>query len=70
MPGDIVICDPDEKVKDGDMAIVKLEEGYTLKTVRFQDGYIKLEPANRGFKPIAASLIDIVAKVIYIIKKC
>jgi SOS-response transcriptional repressor LexA len=70
VPGDIIICDPDQEVEDGDMGIVKLEEGYTLKTVRFQDGYVKLEPANKGFKPIAASRIEIVAKVIYIIKKC
>ncbi len=70
VPGDIIICDPDQEVKDGDMAIVKLEAGYTLKTVRFQHGYIKLEPANKGFRPIAASKIETVAKVIYIIKKC
>ena len=70
VPGDIIICDPDAEVKDGDMAIVKLEEGYTLKSVHFEDGYVRLDPANRGFKPIEASRLEIVAKVIYIIKKC
>ena len=70
VPGNIIICDPDAEVKDGDMAIVKVEEGYTLKSVHFEDGYVKLEPANKGFKPIEASRLEIVAKVIYIIKKC
>ena len=69
-PGDIIICDPDAKVRNGDMAIVKLEDGYTLKRIRFRKGYVKLEPANSGFKPIETSKLRIVARVIYIIKQC
>jgi SOS-response transcriptional repressor LexA len=69
VPGDIIICDPDVKVNDGDMAIVKLKEGFTLKRVYFKDGYVKLKPANRGFRPIETSKLEITAKVIYIIKK-
>jgi len=68
-PGDIIICDPDAQVKDGDMAIVKVENGATLKRIRFGDGYASLESANKGFKPMETSRLQIVAKVIYIIKK-
>ncbi len=69
MPGDIIICDPDTEAKNGDMAIVRTEGGATLKRLYFQDGYVKLQPANKGFKPIETSKFKIVAKVIYIIKK-
>jgi len=69
MPDDIIVCDPDEKVMDGDMAIVKLKDGFTLKHVYFKDGYVRLQPANRGFKPIETPRIQVVAKVIYLIKK-
>lgn len=69
VPGDIIICDPDAQVKDGDMAIVKLEDGATLKRIRFGDGYASLESANKGFKPMETSRLQIVAKVIYVIKK-
>jgi len=69
MPGDIIICDPDAEVKDGDMAIVRTKDGATLKRLYFQDGYVSLKPANKGFKPIETSTLKIVAKVIYIIKK-
>ncbi len=69
MPGDIVICDPDAQVRDGDMAIVKVEGGATLKRLHFQDGYASLESANKGFGPMETSRLQIVAKVIYIIKK-
>ena len=69
-PGDIIICDPDSKVKSGDMAIVKVKEGFTLKRVHFKDGYVKLEPGNKGFKPVETSRLKIVARVIYIIKQC
>jgi len=70
VPGDIVICDPDAEVKNGDLAIVRTADGATLKRVYFKDGYAKLEPGNKGFKPVEASKLQVVAKVIYIIKKC
>jgi len=70
VPGDIIICDPDAEAKDGDLAIVKVGDGFTLKRLYFKDGYVELEPANKGFKPIETSELQIVAKVIYIIKKC
>ena len=69
MPGDIIICDPGAEAKDGDMAIVRTEDGATLKRLYFQDGYVKLQPANKGFKPIETSKLKVVARVIYIIKK-
>jgi len=69
LPDDIIICDPDEKVSNGDMVIVKLDDGFTLKRIHFKDGYVRLEPANSGFKPIETSRIEIVARVIYVIKK-
>ena len=69
VPGDIIICDPDAEIKDGDMNIVRLEGGATLKRTHFEDGYVRLEPANSGFEPIETSSLQIVAKVIYIIKK-
>ena len=69
VPGDIIICDPDAQVNDGDMAIVKVENGATLKRVHFKDGYAKLDSANKGFGSMETSSIQIVAKVIYIVKK-
>ena len=69
VPGDIIICDQDVQVKDGDMAIVKVENGATLKRLHFEDGYAKLNSANKGFGPMETSRLQIVAKVIYIIKK-
>ena len=70
VPGDIVICDPDAEVKNGDMAIVRTERGATLKRLHLKDGYAELEPGNKGFKPIETSRLQVVAKVIYVIKKC
>jgi len=69
VPGDIIICDPDAKVRNGDMAVVRLDDGYTLKRLYYKKGYVRLEPANKGFKPIETSRLQIIAKVVYIIKK-
>ena len=69
-PGDIIICDQDAEIKNGDLAVVKVGDGFTLKSVYFKDEYVKLEPGNNGFESIETSQLEIAAKVIYIIKKC
>ena len=69
-PGDIAICDGDAKVKSGDLTVVKVNSGFTLKRYFLEDGYVKLQPGNKGFKPLEASQLEIVAKVVYLLKKC
>lgn len=71
MPGDIIICDPDAKVEDRDIAIVRLKDKLTLKRVYFRNGYVELRAGNEGFEPIKVKKdkIEIVAKVVYHIKK-
>lgn len=69
MPGDTIICDTDGKVKNGDIAIVRLKGEVTLKRAYFKKDYVELQPANKGFKSIRAKQIEIVGKIIYHIKK-
>jgi len=70
-PGDIIICDADAKVEDGDIAVVRLENKVTLKRVYLNGDYVKLRPSNKGFDPIKVKKekIKIVGKVVYHIKK-
>ena len=71
MPEDIIICDADAKLKDGDMAIVRLGEKVTLKRVRFKGNYLELRAGNKGFEPIKAkkNKIKIVGEIIYHIEE-
>jgi len=69
MPGDTIICDADAKVKNGDLAIVRLKNKVTLKRLFFRKGYVELQPANKGFKSIKARHLEVVGKIIYHIKK-
>jgi repressor LexA len=50
--GDMVLARKQERVDSGEIAVVLIGEEATVKTVRFHRGGMRLEPANRRFKPI------------------
>jgi len=44
--GDYVMVNPDNDLKDGEIAVVRIGEEATVKTLRHRDGNVVLEPAN------------------------
>lgn len=72
--GDMVIMQSATNVRDGDMAAVWLkgEQEVTLKRVyREPDGRIRLQPANRGMKPLFCrpENVEIQGRVIGVIRR-
>ena len=50
--GDLVLVRSQETVEDGEIAAVVIGEEATVKRVRFRRNRIRLEPANRRYKPV------------------
>lgn len=50
--GDILVIDKSVTPYDGAIAVCYLDGGFTLKRVRFMDGFILLVPSNSKFKSI------------------
>jgi repressor LexA len=50
--GDMVLTRRQERVEDGEIAVVVIGEEATVKKVRFHRGGLSLEPANPKYKPI------------------
>ncbi len=46
--GDFVVVEPGEKVRDGQIAVVLLNDEATVKKIRTRKGRIALEPANKA----------------------
>lgn len=55
LDGDVVIIRKQETVDDGDIAVARIGDEATLKRLYRERERIRLEPANRGMKPIYAA---------------
>lgn len=50
--GDLVIVDRKKLPKEGDIVIAEVDQGWTMKYLRYKNGNAYLEPANKNFKNI------------------
>lgn len=70
MDGDLVIVEKTEYAKNGDMVVAVLDDGSaTLKKFYKEKNYIRLQPANKKYKPIMAKNVVIRGRVVGIIRK-
>ncbi len=68
--GDYVILEKTEYAKDGDMVVALLEDGTaTLKKFFKTRNLIRLQPANKKYKPLYTKNVIIQGRVIGIIRK-
>ncbi|PJC40587.1 MAG: repressor LexA, partial [Parcubacteria group bacterium CG_4_9_14_0_2_um_filter_41_8] len=68
--GDLVIVEKTEYAQNGDMVVAVLDDGTaTLKKFYKEKNYIRLQPANRNYKPILARNVVVRGKVVGIIRK-
>ncbi len=68
--GDLVIVEKTEYASNGDMVVAVLDDGTaTLKKFYKEKNYIRLQPANKKYKPIMAKHVVVRGKVVGIIRK-
>ncbi len=68
--GDLVIVEKTEYAKNGDMVVAVLDDGTaTLKKFYKEKNYIRLQPANKNYKPIIAHNVLVRGRVVGIIRK-
>ncbi len=68
--GDLVIVEKTEYAKNGDMVVAVLDDGTaTLKKFYKEKNFVRLQPANKKYKPIMAPSVLIRGRVVGIIRK-
>jgi repressor LexA len=71
LEGDIVIVRPQDRIRDGDVAVALLEDGSaTLKRVFRERNRVRLQPANSAMKPFYARSVRIQGKVVGVWRAC
>ena len=61
---DMVLVEESSVVSNGDMAVVLLEDGATVKTFYKENGYVRLQPENEYLEPIITKDVLVLGKVI------
>ncbi len=66
MPSDLVVIKPQANADNGDLVAVMLGDDATVKRIEFQNGRVRLIPANSAYEPIEINREDshIIGKVI------
>lgn len=69
LPGDYVIVARQPAAENGDVVVALLEDSVTVKTFYKEDGYFRLQPENDTMEPIIVTKLNILGKVIGLIRK-
>lgn len=68
--GDLVVVEKTEYAQDGDMVVALLEDGTaTLKKFYKHKNYVRLQPANKSYKPLLVKSVVIQGRVLGVIRK-
>lgn len=65
---DIAIIQKKEIAENGEIVVAMIDQEATLKIFRKETDYIRLEPANKNYKPIITKEVQILGKLVGIIR--
>jgi repressor LexA len=67
--GDLVIVERETSAYNGDIVVALIEEEATVKRFYKEQGHIRLQPENERYAPIYATEVQILGKVIGLVRK-
>lgn len=68
LDGDIVICEKSSYAENGDIVVALIEDEATVKSFYKENGYFRLQPHNPDFEPIIVDNLEILGKVISLVR--
>lgn len=68
LDGDIVICEKTSSAENGDIVAALIGDEATVKSFYKENGHFRLQPHNPDFKPIIVDSLQILGKVISLVR--
>lgn len=68
LDGDIVVCHKTPTAENGEIVVAMLEDEATVKRLYREDGHIRLQPENPDFEPILSQDVNVLGKVISVMR--
>ncbi len=56
LPGDLLYIHRQDYLNNGDIGVVLIDDEATVKTIKYQDDKVILQPANENFQPLELTL--------------
>ncbi|MCE5198172.1 MAG: transcriptional repressor LexA [Armatimonadota bacterium] len=69
MDGDYVVVRRQEVAENGDTVVAMVEDEATVKHFFKEDGHIRLQPANSDMEPMYFNNVDIIGKVVGLVRR-
>ncbi|KAB2954235.1 transcriptional repressor LexA [Heliorestis acidaminivorans] len=67
--GDLLVVQKQEEAQNGDVVVVWLSEDVTVKQIFQEKDHYRLQPANKEMDPILMKEVNVIGKVIAVIRK-
>jgi len=69
LDGDLVVVKQQETAKNGEIVVARIEDEATVKRFFKEKGHIRLQPENDAFEPIISVEVQVLGKVVGVLRK-
>ncbi|MDX6636621.1 MAG: repressor LexA [Solirubrobacterales bacterium] len=69
LDGDFVVVRSGEEADDGEIVVALLEDEATVKRFYRENGKVRLQPANKAYKPIRSSSVTLLGRVVGVFRR-
>ena len=69
LEGDFVVVRPTQAVDEGEIVVALIEDEATVKSFYKEQDHVRLEPANKAYKPIRTAEAQVLGRVVGVFRK-
>ena len=69
LDGDLVVVKQQETARNGEIVVALLDDEATVKRFFREKGHVRLQPENDAFEPIVSSEVQVLGKVVGVLRK-
>jgi repressor LexA len=69
LDGDLVVVKQQETARNGEIVVALIDDEATVKRFFREDGHVRLQPENDAFAPIISTEVQVLGKVVGVLRK-
>ncbi len=69
LDGDLVVVKQQDTARNGEIVVALIDDEATVKRFFREDGHVRLEPENDAFEPIISTEVQVLGKVVGVLRK-
>jgi repressor LexA len=69
LDGDLVVVKQQDTARNGEIVVALIDDEATVKRFFREDGHVRLQPENDAFEPIISTEVQVLGKVVGVLRK-